>query len=361
MNNPEELQDEIWVPVRTPWRKRKRFWVIASITAAILLVIGLSSALWLQRQLNPAGPEGESILIDVPNGASINDISEILASKGIVSNYTVTRLWLRNSGPYSPGTYSFRTNMSVPAVRRVLNSGPIGSLNIITLPEGLWAADIEKRLLNNFPLYDAAELDAAIRGNQVRSKYQPADITSLEGLLFPATYEVSDIAIANEFSLIQRMAQKFDSVADGLNYSEAQARIGLTPYQVIIVASMVEAEARVPEDRAKIARVIYNRINNDMRLDIDATVIYAHGEHKSQLTFEDLQIDSPYNTRRFKGLPPTPISMPGEAALRAALNPAEGNWIYYVLAEESGAHFFTDDFDEFNRQAAISREKGLFR
>lgn len=356
-----EPEEEIWVEVRRPWKRRKRAIVITSISIAAILIVGLTSFFWLQRQLDPPGPEGESILVDVPRGASINDIAQILVDKRVVSNYTVTRFWWRNSGPYSSGTYSFRTNMSVSSARGILSDGPIASLNIITLPEGLWIDDIEKRLLENFPLYDAVELDTALRGNQLRSRYQPEHIVSLEGLLFPSTYEVSDLEVANEAALIQKMIQRFESVADELGYGEAQTRIGLSAYEVIVVASMIEAEARIPEDRAKIARVIYNRINNDMQLGIDATVIYALGEHKSQLTAQDLQVDSPYNTRRFKGIPPTPIAAPGEEALRAALNPAAGDWIYYVLADEAGGHFFTNDFDEFTRQVAISREQGLFR
>lgn len=354
------MEPEIWVETHTPWSKKKRFWVIASVVIGIFVITGALSGVWVQRQLNPPGPEGESILVDVPSGASTNDIARILAEKGVVRNFTITRLWWRGAGPYEAGTYSFRTNMSVSSARQVLNSGPIKSSNIITFPEGLWLSDIEKRLLANFPLYDATELDAALRGNQFRSKYQPENNTNLEGLLFPATYMISEEGNSNEAFLIQNMIQKFDSVLDELNYLEAPTRIGLTPYEVVIVASMIEAEAKVPEDRAKIARVIYNRLNANMSLGIDATVIYALGEHKSQLTVEDLRIDSPYNTRLNSGLPPTPISAPGRASLEAALNPAAGNWIYYVLADASGRHFFTDSFDEFNRQAALSREQGLF-
>ncbi len=359
-----KIQGEIWVPVRRPWSRRKRFWILTSIGILVLMGMGLSSVFWLQSQLDPPGNEGEAILVDIPTGASINDITRILVNKDVVSNFTITRLWWRNSGPYEAGTYSFRTNMSVSSAREVLEAGPSVSTNTITLPEGLWLSDIEQRLLSNFP-FEASELDAVLRGKteafQIRSKYQPAEINTLEGLLFPDTYSVSDLELSNEVALIQKMVNRFDMVLDDVGYGEAMAKIGLTPYQVVTVASMVEAEARIPEDRPKIARVIYNRINNDMRLDIDATVLFAIGEHKSQLTSQDLQIDSPYNTRRFKGLPPTPIAAPGRAALEAALNPADGDWLYYVLVDRSGKHFFTDDFDEFNRQAALAREQGVFR
>ena len=149
-------------------------------------------------------------------------------------------------------------------------------------------------------------------------------------------------------------------MATEVGYTQAEALTGLTPYEAIIVASLIEEEAKVPEDRAKISRVIHNRIEQGMKLEIDASVIYALGRHTTELTFADLNFDSPYNTRLNPGLPPTPIAAPGRAALEAAINPAEGDWLFYVLADEDGSHFFTDDFDEFQQQVAKSRAEGLF-
>jgi UPF0755 protein len=125
------------------------------------------------------------------------------------------------------------------------------------------------------------------------------------------------------------------------------------------VASLVEEEAKTDGDRPKIARVIYNRVAEDMKLEIDATVPYALGMHKTELTQSDLEVDSPYNTRRYKGLPPTPIAAPGRASLEAALNPEEGPWIFYVLADAEGNHFFTDDYDEFLQKKEEGQEAGL--
>ena len=123
---------------------------------------------------------------------------------------------------------------------------------------------------------------------------------------------------------------------------------------------MIEREARVPEDRPKIARVIYNRLSAKMRLDIDATVVYAVGG-KTSLTGADLEIDSPYNTRLYKGLPPTPIAAPGQASLEAALAPSEGPWLYYVLADREGRHYFTDSARDFDRAVAEAEEAGLLK
>jgi UPF0755 protein len=148
-------------------------------------------------------------------------------------------------------------------------------------------------------------------------------------------------------------------MAAAAGIDESAGRVGLTPYEVVIVASIIEREAQKPEDQAKVARVIYNRLALGMNLEIDATLLYGIG-HKETLTESDLATDTPYNTRLYPGLPPTPIAMPGQGAIEAALNPEAGPWLYYVLADAEGGHFFTDDYDEFLRVAQESRDAGLF-
>ncbi len=136
--------------------------------------------------------------------------------------------------------------------------------------------------------------------------------------------------------------------------------MGFTPYEVLTVASMVEEEAKVPGDRPKIARVLYNRLAKGMTLGVDATVEYAIGQRVVNLTKSQLATTSPYNTRLHAGLPPTPISSPGRASLEAALNPTAGDWLYYVLAAPDGSQYFTASYSDFQRQTAKSRAEGLF-
>jgi UPF0755 protein len=155
------------------------------------------------------------------------------------------------------------------------------------------------------------------------------------------------------------MATHFEVVADEIQLDARAAAMGYTPQQIITIASMIEEEARVDEDRTKIARVIYNRLASGTRLDIDATTLYAVGKEGNTLTQSDLDSDSPYNTRKVSGLPPGPIASPGRASLEAALAPVDGPWTYYVLADEDGHHAFTDDPDEFERLVAEAEEKGL--
>jgi UPF0755 protein len=162
------------------------------------------------------------------------------------------------------------------------------------------------------------------------------------------------------------MVEAFDQVGTEVGLPDASNKLAgvagnrvLTPYEVVVVASMIEAEAKVPEEKPMMARVIYNRLGLGMSLGIDATVIYALGERTDQLTRSDLEVESPFNTRRYPGLPPTPIGSPGRASLEAALNPAEGEWLYYVLTDEDGRHYFTEDYDDFLRAQEESRDKGL--
>ena len=175
----------------------------------------------------------------------------------------------------------------------------------------------------------------------------------MEGLLFPSTYQVIERDTPRSIAL--RLAEEFDKQAGAVDFSRVEA-LGISPYEAIIVASMIEAEASVPEDRDRIAAVIYNRLEENMALGIDATVLYALGEHKEELTTEDLQVDSPYNTRQVTGLPPTPIGAPGAESLAAAANPAEGDWLYYVLSDCDGHHAFSVSYDEFLQNKAAYQE-----
>jgi UPF0755 protein len=150
-----------------------------------------------------------------------------------------------------------------------------------------------------------------------------------------------------------------ERVARELGYDDAQARTGRSAYEVLVIASLIEAEAKVDEDRAKISRVIYNRLDASMSLGIDATVYYALGRRGGPLTESDLAVDSPYNTRKVVGIPPTPIALPGRASLEAAINPEPGPWLYYVLADASGVHAFSEGYEEFLDNVAAAREKGL--
>jgi UPF0755 protein len=241
-------------------------------------------------------------------------------------------------------------------VRAALDRGPRLAFTDVTVPEGKWVSDVDE-IVAAVPGFDAAAFAAEVDSGVVRSLYQPQDVTSLEGLLFPDTYRVDENE--DEQAVLARMVSTLDQVATELGYAESAARVGREPYEVLIIASLIEAEARVDGDRAKISRVIYNRLEQGMTLGIDATVYYALQRRGGGLTRSDLAVDSPYNTRVNPGLPPTPIGLPGRASLEAALNPEPGPWLYYVLADEQGNHAFSDSYAQFQRDVAAARDRGL--
>ena len=353
--------DDAWLRFRRPWGFWRRLCVLLGGLALLLGGAFWWGYSWLERQLDPPGEPQGRFVVEIPSGAGINAIARILAAEGVVANATITRLWWRDAEDLQAGRYFFAGNMSVDEALAVLEAGPIPpTFESITIPEGLWLSEIANRLLDSLPEFDPVELQMALTDGRIRSKYMPGGVTSLEGVLFPDTYQVDESGVSDERDLVERMVVQFDTVAAEIGYDEALERIGLTPYQLLIAASIVEEEASRSVDRPRVARVIYNRLNAGMKLEMDATVLYAIEQRKSSLTLTDLDTDSPYNTRKFPGLPPTPIAAPGRESLRAAMNPEPGPWLYFVLVERDGTLFFTDDFDDFLVRAADARARGVF-
>ncbi len=223
----------------------------------------------------------------------------------------------------------------------------------VTFPEGLRREDMAKILGEKTQLSPDEYLAATAvgpRGQRLANSDQPK---SLEGFLFPATYQVgSKTTVAD---LVDAQVAAYGDREAQVNYSYAKKR-NLTRLDVLIVAAMVEREVQEPTERPIVAGVIYNRLRQQMRLDIDATVQYALGFWKPELTATDLQIDSPYNTRRFPGLPPGPIANPGLDSIKAAARPVESDYLFYVArADGTGRHYFATTSAEFEAAIAKSR------
>ena len=230
----------------------------------------------------------------------------------------------------------------------------------ITLIEGLTVAQMLDSLAVQTG-FTVVELTEPLLDGTVVSDLRIADSQELrdwEGLLFPDTYEVTDRDEPAE--ILQRLADTAESRVGSIDWSFLEEQ-GLTAHDGIVIASMIEREAALDEDRPLIASVIFNRLEIGMPLQIDATIVYALGGYpEGGLSLEDLKIDSPYNTYTMTGLPPTPIAGVRLASLTAAAFPADTEFIYYVLAGKDGSHAFTDDFDEFLRLQQQSRENGLY-
>jgi UPF0755 protein len=179
-----------------------------------------------------------------------------------------------------------------------------------------------------------------------------------EGFLFPATYDVEPGTAAVD--ALRQMTEKFAEVAAGLDLETRAAALHLTPYQVVIIASIIEDETALDADRPKVARVVLNRLARNMPLQLDSTVNYVRTQKKARLTLADIAVESPYNTYAHTGLPPTPIDSPGERALDAALSPATGDWLYFVTIDKQGNSLFTNDDQEFLRAKAKAQREGVY-
>lgn len=317
---------------------------------------------WFESQLDPGGEQGEPVTFIVPAGASTGDIAEILEANEVVPNSTFFRYYVewKSEGNFQAGEYSVPTNSSVREAIDVLAIGPEPPVfNRFGVPEGLWLDEMLPRLAEQLPNVSEIELREVLDSGQLEPRYRPPGQASWEGLLFPAFYEIEDDATARE--VLAKMNDEFSRVTGELGYGAAETQLDLSAYEVVIIASMIEAEAKTDGDRPKIARVIYNRLREQRPLDIDATCIYGSGDRRIELTTEFMNTGAEqYACRNFAGLPPTPISSPSKASLEAAINPADGPWMFYVLADEQGNHKFTETLDEHNKAVAEAKEKGLF-
>lgn len=335
---------------------------VAAALAVLLLVLVLAAGavvFYINGRVNPSGGPGEEVALTIPNGSTPSDIGDLLDAEGIISDARIWDVYLRVQGaePFLAGDYTFRRNSAMGDAVAVLEGGPaLADFANVTIPEGLTIGEVVTAVVESGAV-DGARFFELVASGTYRSRFQPPEVATLEGLLFPETYRLEEGE--GEEVLLERMIATLDDVATELGYDDALARTGRSPYEVLVIASLIEAEAKVDEDRARISQVIYNRLAEPMTLGIDATVYYALGRRGGALTESDLAFDSPYNTRVVAGLPPTPIALPGRASLEAALNPEPGPWLYYVLSDASGLHAFSEGYDEFLANVQAAREKGL--
>ena len=346
---------------------RRRLFVALGAVALVLCLLAGVTWVWYGRQVNPPGGPGERVAVEVPTGVSVRGIGAILEDRGVISNASVFNFYAgrRGAGPFQAGVYELRQNSDFDLVLDTLAAGPSEPMlaepaDTVSIPEGLTVGRILDRLVEGVADTDRTELQAALDAGEIESSLRPADQPSYEGLLFPATYEVGEGVTG--LTLLQDMAIKMEDRLERLDVDAARARLAeqwgleLTDYDFLKVASMVQAEAGNVEEAPQIATVIYNRLAQGMPLGIDAVDRYGAELAGTEVDFTDG--DLPYNTRRRPGLPPTPIAAPGEFALEAALVPADGDWLYYVLQEER-SHVFVVTNAEFLEAKRICRERDL--
>lgn len=357
----EEDVDAEYEELRPEMSRRRKVAVVAlGVMIVIVLLAGLVS-FWAYRQLFPSSRPGTEIVLDIPTGSSTSSIADLLEKKSVISNAFLFKLYLKakGGGPFQAGTYRLPLHDKASDVVNRLKAGPLPPpTRRFTVPPGLNLRQIPAQIVAAVPTFSIEKLNEVLTAGQVRSQFQPPG-QSIEGFLFPDTYEIGEGA--DEVAAIQAMVTQFDKIATEVGLADAQALVGKDPYQVLIVASLVEEEAKVDADRPKIAQVIYNRLAKGMPLGVDATLCYLHDERPCVLHQSDLTRDDPYNSRKNVGLPPTPISSVSRKALEAALHPDTGNELYYVLDPNlpPGQHFFTASASEFEAAKARCKAAGL--
>jgi UPF0755 protein len=316
--------------------------VLLAVAAVIIASIAFGAwRVFADRRL-PASP----VTVEVAPGASTSDITSQLASAGVVSSPRLLGLYLRAqkaSSNIQAADYDFPAHLTIPEVARILVAGGRPSQVWITVPEGFTAAQIARRL-SHAGLEAGATFLAYARQNDLT--IGPWRTQGLEGYLYPNTYLVPRHASASQVG--GQMTAEFLRKLPANSVALAR-HLGFSIPHIVTIASMIEREAKVDSERPIIAAVIYNRLRLGMPLEIDATIEYALPRYKQVLSFHDLAIDSPYNTYKHSGLPPTPIANPGKKSLLAAFHPAKVDYLYYVYRGH-GHHEFSRTLEE--QQAA---------
>lgn len=325
--------------------------------AVLLFAVAFLGVKWLASAVNDviAGPEsttvvpGVPVTVEIAPGAPASEIARQLAEAGVVVSAAAFDRAVRDaraSDRLVAGSYDLETGMSPEAVLALLIEGPVREVYRLTVIEGLTISQTLDSIARQTDI-SFADLSRPLLDGTIVSTLMPGDPESLqdwEGLLFPDTYEFEVDATAEE--ILGLMSATMGERVGSVDWTYLDA-LGYTPYEGIVIASLIEKEGLFDDDRPVIASVIYNRLALDMPLQLDVTVIYALGGlPDGGLTLEDLEVDSPYNTYLVTGLPPTPISTVRMASLRAAAAPDDTPYIYF-LADEDGRAHFAETFEEF--------------
>jgi uncharacterized YceG family protein len=341
--------DEPMQPPR-PGRARARALGVGAIVLGLLVLVGIWFLFSVFQPLK--GDGGAKVSVRIPAGGSVGAIADRLDRAGVISSPFFFKLRARLDGHTSdlkPGSYALRKDMAYGDVLAALSKGVPKRVINLTIPEGRARTEVA-------PLVKQAGVAGSyLRASKRSSRLNPRRYgaprgATLEGFLFPATYELKRNATAPTLVARQLAAFKTTFAKVDLGYSR---RKNLTAYDVLTIASMVEREAQVAKERPLIASVIYNRLKQGIPLGIDATIRYATGNWTRPLRMSELKIRSAYNTRTRQGLPPGPIGSPGVASIRAAARPARTKYLFYVVTPGTcGKHSFSASDAQFQRDVA---------
>lgn len=346
---------------------------VAIVLAASLLLLGCMGW-WTARVLNPSGTPGAAVNFTVNDGDTISSVASRLKSAGIISNSTIFRWYVSTKGTVAltPGYYALQPKDNAGSIVETLSTPPAQTFISVTFPEGMTVDQMAQRLSEKMTFMSTEQFIAAAKSPDTVSSLRPKSVTSLEGLLFPDTYQIS--GDDTESRVVTRLVSMMERVARQVDLAAGAKARGFRPYEILIIASLIEREAKVATDRSKIAQVIYNRLAKKMRLEIDASVKY--GQDPAMTWTEMKATDTPYNTYINAGLPPTPIANPGKASIQAALAPfgtppasdaacvglvvgVKCEYLYYVLADAAGGHVFATTYDQHLLNVEKAKTAGL--
>ena len=341
---------------RTTWFAHHPFRIAGAVFVVLGLAVVVGGYLWLNHEANPSGPKGTQVIVAVPKGAGVSSFAGLLQKDGIIGSSLAFRIWISIHGDPGvfAGSYAFNKNDSFATVKSVLGNGP--NVFDLTVEPGFTVSEVASRV-GQFPGHDGAAFKQLADGGSLHSQWQPAGVTSLDGLLGTGSYRI--LPGESDTQLLTQMIDRFDSQANGLNLAAGSAALGLTPYQAVTMASIVQKEGVIQKNLGPVARVILNRLAKNTPLQMDSTVLYSEGRDGGTVTNADLQLQSPYNTYLHTGLTPTPICFPSPAALQAALNPPAGSWLFFVLVQSDGTEAFSDTYAEQLANQAIAKQRGL--
>jgi|HubBroStandDraft_6_1064221.scaffolds.fasta_scaffold83490_2 UPF0755 protein len=335
-------------------RRRRR---VLAVVAGGLLVLVLAFALWYELESHAFGPEGPQVVVTVHEGESTSSVVSSLSAHNVIGSSLAFQISdiFHGTPTVLPGSYALHQNLTFAEARAILAAGP--NIYPVDVRPGFTLHEVAAQvdgLPGRVPGSFAKEASSGV----VHSAFSPPGSNNLEGMLGTGQYLI--LPGETDTTILQDMVQRFDRDAGAAGLSVASAAaLGMTPYQVITVASIVEKEGYIVKNMPDVARVIYNRLSTDTALQMDSTVLYALGQDGGAVTAQDLKLQSPYNTYLTKGLTPTPICMPSPDALAAAVHPPPGGWRYFVLVKKDGTLAFSDTFAEQLANEQLAKSRGL--
>lgn len=327
---------------------------ILSISFIFLVVIGLFGFFTLKSRLSATSNNTETVLLEIPKGSSSVKVSQILQDKGVWSDVFAFKLWCKVNNPsLKAGWFEIPPGISIAQIVAIFESGK-NAVRKVTIPEGRASWEIPAYIKKAFPDLDEDRWNKLVQDPKF-ARSIGVEANSLEGYLLPDTYPFP--IDANEETILRQMVAANLKLRD-----ELQSKSGESMWQtlgnwhrVLTLASVVEEETGKPDERPLIAGVFHNRLRIGMPLGADPTVRFIFKNLTGPIYKSQLNSDSPYNTRKFKGLMPGPISNPGRKAIEAALHPANTKALYFVAKDDgSGTHFFSETLTQHNRYKDVA-------